>query len=151
MYRHSWENHELVTLLAWLDFSVASKLNFWESIIARLEECHRIHTGEDFSITKPQIVNKLLSLPRRKIIPTLKLADILARGTTCIPNLTPDILVEVKNLVKVFEKDFSKSAGAREISVSSQNRIVQGESQLTTRSDPVSLDIFSVLRKRVCF
>jgi hypothetical protein len=150
MYPHLWENHDLVTLLAWLDFSVAYKLDFWELITFRLDESRRVHTGEGYTFTKQQISNKLIGLPRRKSKPAPKLADILASGTACLPGLTRDILEEVKSQVKAFENDFVKSAG-QDISNSSQNPVIRGERQTITRSNPVSLDIFSVLRRRVCF
>lgn len=120
---HVWRDCDLIALLAWLDFSLADKLSFWTSITSKLDEYRQVKTGEGVQFTHRQIRNKLLSLTRGKVKPSLKLGDILEKGTSCIPRLAPEILVEVGRLVKVFERDYSKS---RDTQASIGKQILKG-------------------------
>ncbi|KUJ10152.1 uncharacterized protein LY89DRAFT_271076 [Mollisia scopiformis] len=116
MVVHPWQESDIVTLLSWLDFCIAHDVNFWESIIPKLQESRLIDTNQDFSFTRRQIQNKLIGLCRQKMSLRFdsrshpKLSDVVSRGSACIPGLTQDMLTKVKNAVFHLEKKYRQGA-----------------------------------------
>lgn len=110
--RLTWMESDVITLFAWLDYSVANGVDFWKLIVAHLQESRRLHTLPEYKFEVTQIRNKLIGAPRGKIsnrpsaIPTPKLADILSRGSACIPNLQPEIIAKFKSEVEKFEQRY---------------------------------------------
>ncbi|CZR68304.1 uncharacterized protein PAC_18203 [Phialocephala subalpina] len=106
-----WQDSDIGTMLAWLDFSIAKHINFWDSIISKLDESRQIHTGDGFLFTTQQIQDKLIGLPREKMYddsivrPYPKLVEILAKGTPCLPGLAQNLVVKVHEARQRFEGD----------------------------------------------
>lgn len=109
-----WEESDIVTLLGWLNYCVANGDNFWQSIVAHLQESRRLNSLSEHDFTKIQIRNKLIGVPRERILkhssnkPFPKLADLLSRGTACIPGLSPPTTAKINDEVVKFKKRYKR-------------------------------------------
>jgi hypothetical protein len=112
-----WTELDVVTLIAWLDLSLGSlrnEVDFEKTIIDRLKESRRQHTGHEFKFTILQVRNKLIDLARKD--PELKdgksyprLQEILSRGSHCFPGLAAELRQQVDETIEQLRKSYVRS------------------------------------------
>jgi hypothetical protein len=119
MARVKWTPFDVITLIAWLDFCLARKADFEKTIIQRLKESRKQHTGREFTFTVKQVSDKLIDLSRKdlesggKAYP--RLPEILSKGSVCFPRLAKELEQEVARAIKQLEAPhaFSQPQTAR--------------------------------------
>ncbi|KUJ10102.1 uncharacterized protein LY89DRAFT_740498 [Mollisia scopiformis] len=95
--RPVWSTDDLVSLLAWLDFSIHQGINFADTIEKHLAISKNISQSDDYPFTKLQIQNKLLGCIRGQ---SVKLATLLKVGSSCILRLDEATRHEINTTVQ---------------------------------------------------
>jgi hypothetical protein len=110
MARKIFTPFDVITLIAWLDFCLRRKVDFEKTIIQRLKESRKQHTGREFTFTIKQVTDKLIDLSRKdresdgKKYP--RLPEILSKGSVCFPGLAKELEQEVEGAIKQLEASY---------------------------------------------
>jgi len=123
---------DVVSLLAWLDFCIENRLEFYETVIEHLRDSREVSTGEGFLFTKVQISNKLTDLARKKNPATRPLCkardDLMGKGSSTLANLSTTIKQEIRTTLREYRLSVPGSAYLRpyeEVEISRSKNLVQ--------------------------
>jgi len=107
----------VVSLLAWLDFCIENRLEFYETVIEHLRGSREASTGEAFLFTKLQISNKLTDLARKKNPATRPLCkardDLMGKGSFTLAKLSATIKQEIQTTLREYRLSLPESANLR--------------------------------------
>lgn len=141
-----WIQSDVVTLIAWLEFCIQNDRGFEKTIVDVLRNSRKERSGQDYSFTLRQVMDKLIQLSRKETGKHAKdyrrPTQILLRGSACFPRLVGELRSQINMAVERFRKSDALSQLQR---VRPQDEVPRAATAPDARLDEAGLQEVSTI------